>query len=113
MGAREEIAAAASTVDGVTITATYRQTLKAGQGFVKWNGRDRDDSGLGWIDTWQVWVAVPQVVEAAETWLEGHLDDLIEQLDTELVVTSATPADLVLGSTATNGLIITGTRPAA
>lgn len=113
MTTREDIAAAASTVDGVNITPDYRQTLKVGEGFVKWNGRVVDDSGLGWIDTWQVWLSVPQDRAGGEKWLTEHLDALLDALDAELVVTAALAADLVLGSTSTNGLIIEGMRPAA
>jgi hypothetical protein len=113
MSARSEIATAASTVEGFTVTPEYRQTLKPGEGFVKWSGRARDDSGLGWIDTWQVWIAFPQVITESEKWLTDHLDALVAAIDTELVVTTATAADLILGSTATNGLIIEGTRSGA
>lgn len=113
MSTRADIATAASAVDGVNVTADYRQTLKVGEGFVKWNGRVVDDSGLGWMDTWQVWLAVPQARAAGEAWLTEHLDALLAALDEELIVTAALAADLVLGSTTTNGLIIEGTRPAA
>ena len=110
---RAEIAAAASTVEGVTVTAEYRQTLRPGHGFVKWNGRTRDDSGLGWLDIWQVWLALAQDVNTAEGWITDHLDTLIAAVDDQIVVTDASPADLMLGGHSTNGLIIEGTRPAA
>lgn len=113
MTTRADIATAASTVAGVNVTPDYRQIVKAGEGIVKWSGRIRDDSGLGWMDTWQVWIAIPQTVKAGEKWLTDHLDQLIAAIDDELVVTAALAADLVLGSTSTNGLIIEGTRPAA
>ncbi|MBS2939586.1 hypothetical protein KDN32_17745 [Nocardioides sp. J2M5] len=110
MAARADIAAAASTVVGLDIAAEYRQSLQPFTGFVKWNGLNRDDSGLGWIDTWQVWVALPQDVKAAEQWIATHLRDLLVALADELYVTTATPADLVLEGGSTNGLIIEGAR---
>jgi hypothetical protein len=113
MSTRTDIAAAASTIDGVNVTADYRQTLKVGEGFVRWSGRVIDDSRLGWIDTWQVWVGVPQDRAAGEAWVSEHLDALVAALDVELVVTAALAADLVIGTTKTNGLIIEGTRSAA
>ena len=113
MSARDELAAAATALDGVSVSEQYRQSLKAGDGFVKWNGRTRGDEGLGWIDTWQVWIALPQDVGAAEKWLTAHLEPLISVLDDVLVVTSATPAELLLSAKPTNGLIIEGTRPSA
>jgi hypothetical protein len=111
--AREAVATAASTVDGVDVAAKYRQSLTAYTGFVKWNGRQRDDSGFGWMDSWQVWLALPQDVKTAEQWLADHLDELVSAVDDELVVTSAIPADLVLPGGSTNGLIIEGTRATA
>lgn len=113
MSIRSDIAAAASGIDGVTVTEHYRQTLRAGHGFVKWSGRTRDDSGLGWIDNWQVWICIPKDREGAEKWLTQHLDTLVAAVDTELVVTAAINVDLGLDSKSTNGLIIEGTRPAA
>ena len=113
MTTRADIATAASTVEGVNVTADYRQTLKVGEGFVKWNGRIVDDSGLGWMDTWQVWLSVPQDRAAGEAWVTERLDALLDAIDAELIVTAVLAADLVLGSTKTNGLIIEGTRPAA
>lgn len=112
-GARDDIAVAATTVPGVQVYADYRQTLAPYTGFVKWNGRNRDDSSLGWMDSWQVWLALPQDVPTAEQWLAENLGDLIAAVDTEVVVTGATPAELVLGGSTTNGLIIEGTRASA
>lgn len=110
MTTRTDIAAAASLVAGVNVSAYYRQSLKSGDGFVKLASRARGDNGFGWVDTWEVWLAVPQDVVAAEKWIEANLQDLIDELDDELVVTNAAPAELVLPGGAINGLIIAGTR---
>lgn len=110
--ARDDIALAL-TFAWVDVTAEYRQSLAPASGFVKWNGRTVDDSGFGWIDTWQVWIALSQDVKTAEQWLADHLPELLAAANTELVVTSAYPAELVLGAGTTNGLIIEGTRASA
>lgn len=111
---RADLVTSANLVDGIEkVTPHYRQDLKPRNGFVKWGGRVRDDSGLGWIDTWQVWIALSQDIKTAEKWLEDHLDQLVASIDVELVVTSANPAEMLLGDKTTNGLIIEGTRPAA
>ena len=110
MSTRTEIAAAA-TLDGITkVTPNYRQTLKAGDGFVRLASRARGDNGFGWVDTWEVWIALPQNVPDAEKWLEEHLDDLMASVDTELVVTRAAPAELALPNAVVNGLIVAGSR---
>ena len=110
MSTRTEIAAAASAVAGLNVSPYFRQSLKSGDGFVRLASRVRGDNGFGWIDTWEVWVALPSNVPDAEKWLETHLEDLMDSLDTELVVTSAAPAELALPSTNVNGLIVAGTR---
>jgi hypothetical protein len=109
---RSDIAAAINFA-WVEVAPEYRQNLAPYSGFVKWGGRIRDDSGLGWIDTWQIWIALPQDVKTAEEWLSGRLDELLQAVHTELVITSALPAELVLPGGSTNGLIIEGTRASA
>lgn len=111
MSTREDIATRA-TIAGVTkVTPFYRQSLKPGDGFVEFAGKVRGDNGFGWIDTWNVWIAVPQDVEAAERWLEEHMQDVIDEVDIrELIVTTAGPSNRLLGGQVVNGLVITGTR---
>lgn len=110
MTAREEIASAASLTDVTSVTPYFRQSLKAGDGFVRLASRVRGDNGFGWVDTWEVWLALPQNVPDAERWMETHLGDLMASIDDELVVTSAAPAELALPNAVVNGLIVAGTR---
>lgn len=112
MSTRTDLATAATGVAGTNVTGTYRQSLKPLDGFVKWNGRRAGDNGHGWLDDWQIWLALHQDVTTAEAWIAANLQDLIEALDDEMVVTTAVPAELVLGSTSVNGLIIEGSREA-
>lgn len=109
---REDIAAAA-TIAGVTnVTPYYRQSTKPGDGFVQLLELNRGDNGFGFMATWQVVIFVAQDVAAAEKWMENHLATLIEELEPELIVTSAGPDTALLPSGATNTITITGAREA-
>lgn len=113
MSARSEIAAAASAVTGVNVSPYYRQGLKTGDGFVSLVSRTRGDNGFGYVDTWGVFVAIPQDVKAAEEWLEANLTPLMDALDAEIVVQTASPDTFTLrDGVATNAVNITGTREA-
>lgn len=99
--------AAAATLAGITnVSAYYRQSLRAGDGFVRWSRRTPDDSGFGWVHTYEVWLALPSQETAAEKWIETNLDQLLAAIGTVTVVTAAEPATLVLGQASVNGLII-------
>lgn len=112
MSARDELAAAASTISGINVTPRYRQSPKPGDGFVRLSQRARDDSGLGFIDTWQIWLAVSQDVVTTEQWLEDNLDDLLAALDGAMYVTTVTPTELVIGTGGPSipGVIVEGAR---
>lgn len=114
MSARDDIAAAASAVSGVSVTSKWRQALNPGQGFVRIASTTRPQNGIGWLNTWQVWIAIPQDAAAAETWLDDHMVPLAAAVRRELAVTNLTPAQLVLvaGGPGINGLIIEGVRAA-
>lgn len=109
---RAAVAAAASSVTGVNVTAYRRQNLAPLQGFVHFTRRARSGNRIGWVDTWQVWVALPTDVEAAEKWADDHLPELLDALRAELVITSAFPAELLPGTGAPTvpGLVIEGAR---
>lgn len=112
MTAREDLATAAETVAGVTSCTAYgRQTLRPGDGYVRFARREPDPSGLGFTDVWQVWITLPQDLNAAEKWLEDHLDALGAALAQEMTVTAITPAELVMPSgPPTNGVVVEGAR---
>lgn len=112
MSTRQELAAAAATVDGINCTPYYRQSLKARDAFVRLAKRTPDPA-IGFTDTWQVWVALSQDVKAAEQWLEDHLDELAAALSSEMTVTSITPTEFSLaGVPSVNGVVVEGDRGA-
>lgn len=113
MSARDTIADAANTVTGVNVSPRFRQSLKVGDGVVWWVRREREAGGFGWVDTWQVFIALPQDMPAAEKWLTDTMPELVEALDTELFVTAAEPIEFrPAGINPINGVAVTGTRPA-
>ena len=107
---REAIAAAANTVDGVNVTAHYRQSTKAGDGFVALSRGDRGSNGIGFMNKWEVFVALPQDMQAAEKRLDVLLNPLVTALSSELVVTGFYPTDLTLGSGSLPCVVIEGSR---
>lgn len=110
MTTREDIAAAASTVDGLNVTPYYRQNLTTGNGFVRLAVRNRPSNGFGWLDTWEVWIAGPSDIEAAEKWIEAKQDALLAALKAEMHISSLTPSDLTVGNTSTPGIVVSGVR---
>lgn len=116
MGVREDLATAASTVPGaaggpnVKVSPYLRQTAQPYQGFVRLQAKTRDDTGLGFMDTWQVWILLPQDVAAAEKWIETNHALLIAALSPHMVVTTLTPSQLVLDSGTVPGVVIEGAR---
>lgn len=110
MSIRQDIANAA-TIDALTkVTPYYRQTLKPGDGFVEYGGQVAGDNGFGYVVTWNVWIAVAQDVKTAEEWIEEHLDTVLQSLEPELIITTASPTNRPIGGQVTNGVLITGTR---
>lgn len=111
--ARTAIADAASSVVGVNCRPYYRQSLKPGDACVRLSVRNKAANGFGYVNTWQVWLALPQDVAAAEKWLDEHGPALEAALEREFLggIRTVTPADLILaGGTATNGVIYEGAR---
>ena len=108
MSARADIAAAASLPGVSKVSEYYRQSLKPGDGFVRLAQRERDSSGFGWMDKWEVWLSIPADFVAAEKWLDQNLDALTDALNSVVVVTTVTPSELVLGSSTVNGVIFAG-----
>lgn len=96
--------------EGLSCTPYYRQSLKPGDGFVRLESRKRDTSGIGYVDTWQIWMAIPQDVVQAEKWLDTSMPIIAVALEPLLWVTTITPSTLSLDTVQTNGVIFEGTR---
>lgn len=107
---REELADAASTVAGVAVSTHFRQITKAGEGCIHFARSVPADNGFGTVATWQIWIALPQDLGAAEKWIDEHHDALVSALKRKFVLTSIAPAETSFGNTTTNVLIIEGNR---
>lgn len=110
MSVRDDIATAATIADLTNVSPYYRQSSRPGDGSVRLDAVSRDDSGFGRIATWQVIVFLPQDQAAAEKWMDDHLTQLLDAIATELIVTSATPAQIPLDTGMTSALVIEGAR---
>lgn len=106
------ISEAASSVPGVSCTPYHRTLTKQGQACVRLAARNRSSNGFGFLDTWQVWVALGQDIASAERWLDDNVTDMTDALASEFIggVQSITPAELVFGTTSVNGVIFEGAR---
>lgn len=111
MTAREEIAAALNTVDGVTASPYPRQETRVGVAHVRRGRSDKAANGMGLVETWQVWICTGQTLDKAEEWVDKHHDAIVAALARRvLVLRSVTPAETTIGTTKTNVIIYEGTR---
>lgn len=108
---RAAIAAAANTVTGINCKPYFRQSTKPGDACVRLAAHARSENGYGFMDTWQVWLVLPQDLLTGEKYLDDHMDTIAAALSAELVITTVTPADLVFGTNPVNGAIFEGVRP--
>lgn len=109
--AREALAYAASRVDGVIVTPYFRQTTKSGQGAVRLERIFPDASGFGFMATWQVLIQLPSSdIGGAEKWIDSHLQELIQEVEKELVITSIQPQTMALENGSVYVLVIEGNR---
>lgn len=110
MSFRDDLATAISTLDGVTCTPYHEQTTRLGAAMVRLDRRTRDDSGFGYMNTWQVVVILPQNIADAEKWIEDNGDDLIAAAEDLLTVLSLTPSQLPVGSSLVPCVVLEGVR---
>lgn len=111
MTVRADLAAAANGAGmGLNVAQFYRQTAKVMDGWVSLVGMDRDDTGFGFMDRWQVTVVLHQDVKAAELWIEANVDALLAALAPQLIVTTVVPAQLTLDLGRVPGLVVEGVR---
>lgn len=110
MSVRVDLAEAASALEGVVVYPYFRQTTAPGSGFVRVESIDRDDSGFGFMVTWQVAVVLPQDLANADRWVEERVVDLIAALEPEGAVMGAQPVQLNLDGPTVPALIVTVIR---
>lgn len=110
MTSRADIATAASSVTGVSVTPYYRQSTKPGDGFVSLIGLDPDAAGIGYMERWAVTVVLSQDIPTAEKWIESNVDSLLAALEQQLVVTAVVPTTLSFDTAQVPGLSIEGSK---
>lgn len=93
------------------VTPYFRQVTKPGEGHVRLGQRAPDDSGFGWIDTYEVLIPLSPDVVAAEKLQEAIQDELLERLHPVMVVQSVTPTELVFDAGSISGVVISGVVP--
>lgn len=112
---REAIRDAVITVADVANCSLYwRQTLGPGEAMIRLARTESDDSGFGYINTWEVWVGLGQDPVSSENLLDNIGPALLEAVEPVLARPSLTPSELVPmpGGPAVYGLIIQGARAA-
>lgn len=109
---RAAIATAANVALGPKRCAGYyRSSIRPGDAWVSFARYDRDDTGLGFMAAWEVRVALPQDLEAAERWVDDHADDLADAIAEHLIITAVVMVTLVTDGGNVPGLVVEGVRP--
>lgn len=109
---RAEIAAAANTAAGVKCSPSYSQISRPGHAMVRLGNATRDLSGFGFMVTWQVLIALPQEIAAADKWIDDHATALLDALAGAGVPEGFEPVELQLDSGRVPALQITVIRAA-
>lgn len=110
--ARDEIAAAASTADGVECSPKYLLLSKPGQAYVQWL-RDDYPNQFGGESYWGVVVCLPQDTAAAQEWIEAHRVALWEACGPAMLVTQMRPeVHLMTDNQSQKVLVVEGHRGA-
>lgn len=91
--ARQAIAAAASTVDGITCTPYFIQSTEPGAAMVRLD-RIEYPNPFGGVCYWNVVVMLPQDQQAAEQYIEQHIPAVRDAIAPELVIDRIQPTRL-------------------
>lgn len=97
---RAAIASALSTVGDVHGFAKQPSAFKAGDAWPLWGGAERYAGGGPFITSWRILVALPADTAAADTWIEDHLDDLVDALQPVVHVDRIDPVRIGSGDNA-------------
>lgn len=106
---RQALAAALSTVDGITGYPKRPTVITVGSAWVLWRGMEPDsDQRIAWRHTWAVVVVVGDSEDAADAFVAERADEFADALHPELYVTSIQPSILPVESGAMFALTLTG-----
>lgn len=107
-GKRAQIAAALSTVDGVTGFERRPRGPRPGDAWPLYQGAARDgDTGL-FAHTFAVGLMLPQDEAAADDWIDGHLESIADALARGAGwMEEAEPANFGTDTSPVYGLLIT------
>lgn len=109
---RTLLADAANTVLGVKkCAAYYRQSSKPGDAWVSFARMDRDSTGLGFMEAWEVRVVLAQDLATAEKWADENTAALVEALSVHLTITAVVVVTLAMDTGNIPGLVVEGVRP--
>lgn len=95
MTVREELAAAATTVDGVKVTPYYTGATEPGRGFIRLDRVDYPNR-FGGIARWNVVCHLSSDISTAEKWVETKSPLIRAALAEHLVITSMVPGRIDL-----------------
>src|SRR6266542_1189359 len=106
---RLALAAALSTVDGITGYPKRPTVITVGTAWVLWRGMEPDsDQRIAWRHTWAVAVVVGDSEDAADALVAERADTLADALHYELYVTSIQPSVLPAEGGQMYALTLTG-----
>jgi hypothetical protein len=106
---RTRIAAALNTVSGINGYDARPHTIRAGDGWPQWSGGIRDETSVGFEETWRVMVVCSQAsANDADRFLDSHGQQLLDALAPILFVDGYAPAKLETEAGDLYALMITG-----
>lgn len=105
---RTAIAAAVSTIDGLTGYTKRPDSINVGDVWPRWRGTARGDDRM-FVNTWVVVVALPGDEDTADDWVDLYGPALFTALQPLLYITAFDPAVLPMTGTDSLALQITGT----
>lgn len=109
MTARDDIARAASAVDGISAHPYYVQATQAGTAYLQLD-RIEYPNPFGGVCFWNLVVLLPQDLASAEKYIELNVPLVVEAISQHMVVTSVRPQQLNTGAGVLPCVFISGHR---
>jgi hypothetical protein len=104
---RLDIAAACTTVTGLTGYPKRPLSIKPGDCWPQWGGSDRVQA-RAFEETWRVLIALPGDEVTADEWADTYQGDLINALSPVLYIDRIEPALIPMSGSDTPAVMITG-----